>query len=254
MVESVLVEVEDGVMVITINRPEAKNALNGHAAKAIAKAIDHLENDNSIRVAILTGAGGTFCAGMDLKAFLAGDLPVVEGRGFGGLTEKLPGKPLIAAVEGHALAGGCELMLACDLVVAADDARFGIPEVKRGLVAAAGGLVRLPRQIPERVAMEMALTGSFFSAQRALDIGLINRTVPPGEALSAARVLASEIFANSPIAVAASKKVIREQYNWSETEMFEKQNVITSSVFSSEDAKEGAAAFAEKRPPSWKGR
>ena len=181
--KAVLVDVADGVMTITLNRPKARNAVNLAVAQGVAAALEELDSNDDIQVAILTGAGGSFCAGMDLKAFVTGELPVVEGRGFGGLCEKSPAKPLIAAVEGYALAGGLELMISCDLIVAADDAKFGITEVKRGLVAGAGGLMKLPRQIPPRLAMEMALTGEFSSARRAAEMGLINQVVPAGTAL-----------------------------------------------------------------------
>lgn len=252
--QAVLVEVADGVMTITLNRPKAKNAINLAVAKAVAAAIEELDSNDEIRVAILTGAGGTFCAGMDLKAFVTGELPVIPGRGFGGLAEKSPAKPLIAAVEGYALAGGLELMISCDLIVAADNAQFGITEVKRGLVAGAGGLMKLPRQIPPRLAMEMALTGDFSDAQRALDMGLINRVVPAGTALEAAKELAAKIAANGPMAVRVSKQVMMEQEDWSSEEMWAKQQELVSPVFVSEDAIEGATAFAEKRAPNWKGK
>ncbi len=254
MSETVLVDVSNGIMTITINRPEAKNALNGEAARGIAAAIDRLNEDDSITCAILTGAGGTFCSGMDLKGFLTGDLPSVEGRGFGGLTEAPPSKPLIGAIEGYALAGGCELALSCDMLVASEKSKFGIPEVKRGLVAAAGGLIRLPRQIPQNVAMELALTGDFFDAQRAADLGLVNYVVPEGGALDAAKELAAKINANGPLAVKVSKQIVSESADWSQKEMFAKQNDIAMPVFSSHDAAEGAAAFAEKRAPNWKGK
>ena len=175
---AVLTEVVDGVLVVTINRPEAKNAANGEVARGIAAAMDELDGNDALRVGILTGAGGTFCAGMDLKGFLTGDLPIVEGRGFAGVAEAPPRKPLIAAVEGYALAGGFELAITCDLIVAAETSKFGITEVKRGLVAAGGGLVRLPRQIPPRLAMEFAIVGDFVTAGRAYDMGLVNRVVP----------------------------------------------------------------------------
>ena len=254
MSEVVLTEVDGGVMTITLNRPEAKNAVNLAMAQGIAAALDELDGNDNIRCAILTGAGGTFCSGMDLKAFVSGEVPYIAGRGFGGLTEAPPAKPLIAAIEGFALAGGCELAMACDLVVAAETARFGIPEVKRGLAAGAGGLVRLPRQLPYRVAMELALTGDFMDAQRALNLGFINQTVPEGETLAAAQVLASKIAGNGPLAVKLSKQVVRESEDWATAEMFAKQQDILQPVFTSEDAIEGATAFAQKRAPNWKGR
>ena len=251
---AVLTEVSDGVMTITINRPNAKNAVNKDVAEGIAAALDALDADDNTHVVILTGAGGTFCSGMDLKAFVTGETPYVAGRGFAGMVEKSTDKPMIAAVEGYALAGGCELAITCDLIVAADNSMFGIPEVKRGLAAAAGGLVRLPRQIPSRVAMEMALTGDFMSAERAMSVGLINQIAPAGEALEQAKALAAKIAENGPLAVKRSKQVIKESIDWSQDEMFANQQEITSAVFSSEDAIEGATAFAEKRKPNWKGR
>ncbi len=250
----VLTEHDDGVMIITLNRPQAKNAANRALALGVAAAIDELESDDSLRVAILTGAGGTFCSGMDLKAFVTGEMPQIEGRGFAGLTEYRCSKPLIAAVEGYALAGGFELAISCDLIVAAQDSKFGIPEVKRGLAAAAGGLVKLPKQIPPRIAMELALTGDFISAARAYELGLVNRCCEPGEALAEARQLAAKIVANGPLAVAASLRIVASAQDWSSDEMFARQQEIVMPVLSSEDAIEGATAFAEKRAPNWKGR
>ncbi|MFB0950600.1 MAG: crotonase/enoyl-CoA hydratase family protein [Halioglobus sp.] len=254
MAEEVLMDVTDGILTVTLNRPKARNAANKALAEGVAAAMDRLDSDDSIRVAIITGAGGTFCSGMDLKAFVTGETPNVEGRGFAGLTEATPRKPLIAAVEGYALAGGLELAISCDLIVAADDAKFGIPEVKRGLAAAAGGLIKLPRQIPKRLAMELALTGDFIGAQRAYDIGLINEVVPAGTALDAAKALAARIVANGPLAVAISKQVILQSEDWSADEMWQKQQELTMPVFISEDAIEGSVAFAEKRAPNWKGK
>jgi enoyl-CoA hydratase len=254
MSDEVLVEVADGIMTVTLNRPKAKNAANKALAVGVAAAMDELDSNDDIRVAILTGAGGTFCSGMDLKAFVTGEMPMVEGRGFAGITEKPPQKPLIAAVEGYALAGGLELMITCDLIVAADNAKFGIPEVKRGLAAAAGGLIRLPRQIPSRLAMELALTGDFITAERAQSMGLINRVVPAGTALDAARELAAAICANGPLAVRISKQVVTQSGDWSGEEMWQKQQEVVMPIFTSEDAIEGATAFAEKRAPNWKGK
>ncbi|WP_027875013.1 crotonase/enoyl-CoA hydratase family protein [Spongiibacter marinus] len=253
MANEVIVAVEDGVMLITINRPEAKNSVNLAVAKGIAAAMEELDSNDEIRAAILTGAEGTFCSGMDLKAFVTGELPIIEGRGFAGLVEAPPRKPLIAAVEGFALAGGFELAISCDMIVSAGNAKFGIPEVKRGLVAGAGGLLKLPRQIPRRVAMELALTGDAIDAQRAYDLGLINRVVEAGAALATARELADKIAANGPMAVLASKQIMNESEEWSSEEMFNKQNDIALPVFASKDAIEGATAFAEKRPPKWRG-
>ena len=252
MTDAVLTEVRGNVLIVTLNRPEAKNAANKALAEGVAAAMDRLDSDNDLRVGIITGAGGTFCSGMDLKGFLAGERPHIPGRGFAGLTESPPRKPLIAAVDGYALAGGVEIALACDMIVANVDSKFGIPEVKRGLAAAAGGLVRLPRQIPQRLAMELALTGDFISAARAYEMGLINRIVP-GVALDGALELAQAISANGPLAVAASKQVIREQQDWSQAEQWAKQYELTAAVFTSNDAREGAAAFAQKRAPNWTG-
>jgi enoyl-CoA hydratase len=253
MAEPVLAEVSDGVGVITINRPEARNAVNGAVARGIAAAVDELDGRADVRVLILTGAGGTFSAGMDLKGFLAGDAPVVEGRGFGGIVEHPPVKPVIAAVEGYALAGGFELALACDLVVAAETARFGLPEVRRGLVAAAGGLLRLPQRIPYHLAMEIALTGAHYPAQRLVEAGLVNQVVPEGEALASATELARRIAQNAPLALAATKRVIAHAADWDSAEAFGRQSEIINPVFGSADAMEGALAFAEKRPPNWRG-
>jgi enoyl-CoA hydratase len=253
MSDEILTEVKDGVLVITINRPDAKNAMNKAGAEGIATALDRLDAEDDLRVAILTGAGGTFCSGMDLKGFLRGESPIVEGRGFGGLTQKSPAKPIIAAVEGYALAGGLELMISCDMVVAHTGAKFGIPEVKRGLIAAAGGLMKLPEMIPPKVAMELALTGDFIDAPRAYELGLVNR-VTDGSAMDGAMELAKAIAANGPLAVKVSKQVIEESRGWSLESRWDEQGKLMPQVFMSEDAREGAAAFAEKRAPNWKGK
>lgn len=254
MSNAVLVEVKGAVLVITINRPEARNAVNGEVATGVAAALDRLDAETALSVGILTGAGGTFSAGMDLKGFLKGESPVVEGRGLAGLTQAPPRKPLIAAVEGWALAGGCEMVLACDLVVAAENAKFGLPEVKRSLVAGGGGLLRLPQRLPYHVAMEVALTGDPLTAQRAYEFGLVNRLTPPGGAVEGALALAEAIGANGPLALIASKEIVRRSGDWTEEEGWKQQMDIMAPVFSSEDAREGATAFAEKRAPRWQGR
>jgi enoyl-CoA hydratase len=253
MSDAVLTEVDGGVAVITINRPEAKNAVNGAVAKGVASALDELDARKDVSVLVLTGTGGTFSAGMDLKGFLTGDNPIAEGRGFGGIAERPPTKPIIAAVEGYALAGGFELALACDMIVASSEAKFGLPEVKRGLVAGAGGLLRLPRRIPYHAAMELALSGEHYPASRLAELGLVNKVTSPGEALAEARALAIRIAANAPLALAATKRVIVESADWDSSEQFAKQGEIINPVFVSKDAMEGAAAFAEKRPPEWSG-
>ena len=248
----VLTEVEDGILIVTINRPEAKNAMTMAAAQGISAAMDRLEAEADLRVAILTGAGGTFCSGMDLKGFLRGERPSVEGRGFGALSQWTPSKPVIAAVDGYALAGGMELALSCDLIVANSGAKFGIPEAKRGLAAAAGGLIKLPRQIPPRIAMELALTGDFIDAARAFQLGFVNRVVD-GPAIDGAKELARRIAENGPLAVAATKQVVRNSFLWSDDEMWDKQQAILGNLFATNDAREGATAFAEKRKPNWTG-
>jgi enoyl-CoA hydratase len=241
------------VMVVTINRPEARNAVNAAVAQGVAAALDRLDSSPDLRAGIITGGGGTFCAGMDLKGFLAGEDPTVGGRGFGGIVTRPPAKPVIAAVEGYALAGGFEIVLACDLIVASEEATFGLPEVTRGLVAAAGGLIRLPARIPYHLAMEIALTGDRFPASRLYQAGLISRLVPAGEALAEAKKLAARIAANAPLALAASKRIVVESADWPASEAFGRQSEISAPVFSSADAIEGAAAFAEKRAPVWRG-
>ncbi|KXF57146.1 enoyl-CoA hydratase [Rhodococcus sp. SC4] len=250
----VLVEADSGILTITINRPEQRNAMSLSAATVIAEALTRLDDDPELSVAILTGSSGTFCAGMDLKRFRLGERPIVKGRGFGGLVEAPPAKPLIAAVEGWALGGGFEMVLACDLVVAGTGARFGLPEVKRGLAARAGGIFRAPRVLPRAVALEMLLTGEPITAQDAQTHGLVNRVVEDGAAVATARALAASITANAPLAVRASKALALDSRTWTDEESFGWQSTYTDPVFASADAEEGATAFAERRAPRWQGR
>lgn len=250
--QPVLTHTEGNVFVITLNRPGARNAVNLQTAQLVAAAIDRFNADDSLAVAVLTGAGGTFCSGMDLKGFVQGENPFIEGRGFAGLTLAPPAKPLIAAVEGYALAGGFEVMLACDLVVAAVDAQFGLPEVKRGLIAAAGGLYTLPDRTHRAIAMEMALTGGMYPAEFVERRGLVNRLVPAGQALAGAMELARSIAANGPLAVRVSKQVIVGDS--SNEDKHNKQQPLVDMIMNSRDAIEGATAFAEKRTPKWTGK
>ena len=252
--EPVLTERRDGVLVITLNRPDARNAVNLALAEGLAAALDALDADDALTVGVLAGAGRGFSAGMDLKAFVAGERPYVGDRGFAGITQRAARKPLIAAIEGFAMAGGFEIALACDLIVAARGARLGIPEVKRSLVAAAGALLRLPRRMPYGVAMELALTGEPILAERAYELGVVNRLAEAGGAVDAALALAGEIARNGPLALAATKAILEAQFDWGEEEFWARQGEISDPVFGSEDAREGATAFAEKRDPVWKGR
>jgi enoyl-CoA hydratase len=251
---AVLTERRDGVLLITLNRPRARNAVNLELAEGVAASLDTLDSDDDLRAGVLTGAGGYFCAGMDLKAFVAGERPWVEGRGFAGIVQRPASKPLIAAIEGFAVAGGLEIALACDLIVAARGAKLGIPEAKRSLVAAGGALLRLPRRIPYHVAMELALTGDPIESERAHELGLVNRLADVGGAVDTALELAGRIAANGPLAIAASKQILAEQADWSQEDFWAKQGEIAGPVMTSEDAREGSVAFAEKRDPVWKGR
>lgn len=251
MTETLIEEVHGPILVLTINRPRVRNALNRDVAEGLAAGLDRLDTDDDLRAGILTGAEGTFSSGMDLKAFGEGNRPVVEGRGFAGLGETPPRKPLIAAVEGYAVAGGFELVIACDLIVASPNAQFGLPEVRRGLLAAGGGLIRLPHRIPYNVAMELALTGDTIDAERAAALGIVNRLSAAGEALADALELARQIAANGPLAVAASKRVVGFAAEMTEKEAWRAQDPLGEEITFSEEAAEGARAFVEKRPPSW---
>jgi enoyl-CoA hydratase len=252
--QAVLTARRDRVLLITLNRPEARNAVNLAVAEGVAAALDQLDADDALAVGVLTGAGKGFSAGMDLKAFVTGERPWVGDRGFAGIVRRASRKPLIAAVEGFAVAGGLEVALACDLIVAAKGARLGIPEVKRSLVAAGGALRHLPRRIPYGVAMELALTGDPVSAERAYELGLVNRLAEPGGAVDAALELAGAIAGNGPLGLDASKAILQQQFDWDDAEFWERQGELSDPVFASEDAREGATAFSEKREPVWKGR
>jgi len=251
---AVLTERRGRILLITLNRPDARNAVNAALAQGVAAALDELDGDVDLAVGVLTGAGSGFCAGMDLKAFMRGESAWVDGRGFAGIVQGPPRKPLIAAIEGFAVAGGLEVALACDLIVATGGAKLGIPEVKRSLVAAGGALLRLPRRIPYHVAMELALTGDTITAERGYELGFVNRVVERGDAVDTALALAAAIELNAPLALAASKRIIMESPDWSREEEFDRQAEIAGPVFPSEDAREGATAFTEKRDPVWKGR
>jgi enoyl-CoA hydratase len=250
----VLTERSSGVLIVTINRPHARNAINLATAQALGAAMDELDSDGSLSAGVLTGAGGNFCAGMDLKAFLAGERPSLPRQGFAGIVEQPPRKPLIAAVEGYALAGGFEIALACDIIVAANDARFGLPEARRGLVAAGGGLMRLSEHVPYHIAVEWALTGDQISVGQAAAAGLVNRVTEPGTSLREACRLAGRIAENGPLAVRATKEILVNSRDWKLSERFALQRELTEPVRSSEDAREGARAFTEKRHPAWQGR
>ena len=251
---SLLRERRGGVSVLTFNRPRRRNAIDLATARLLSAALDELDGTDELRVAVLTGGAELFSAGMDLKDFAqTGQRPIDERRGGFGIVGAPPGKPIIAAVEGPALGGGFEIALACDLIVAGQSATFGLPEVKRGLVASGGGMLRLPRRIPRNVATEAVLTGRSLTAHRCAALGLINAVVPDGGALEAALALADEIARNAPLAVRASKAVMNQSAMWPEDDQFARQEMVIDPVRRSEDAREGARAFAEKRTPRWRG-
>jgi enoyl-CoA hydratase len=252
--QPVLTERRGNVLLITLNRPKVRNAVNAALAAGVGGALDELDADDELSVGVLTGAGGFFSAGMDLGAFMKGESPWFGDRGFAGIAQRSSRKPLIAAVEGFALAGGMEIALSCDLIVAAKGAKMGIPEAKRSLVAAGGALLRMPRRMPYHVVMELALTGDPLPAERFAELGLVNHLANPDGALDVALELAGRLAGNGPLALVATKRILQEQFDWDSAEMWEKQGAISGPVFASEDAKEGAAAFKEKREPVWKGR
>jgi enoyl-CoA hydratase len=251
-----LVETErqGNVAVLRLNRPEAKNAISPEVSAAMAEALDAVEADTSARAVVLASTGDVFSAGADLKVVAQGrGMEIGAGKGgFAGIVTRDFPKPIIAAVQGAALAGGFEIVLSCDLVVAADTARFGIPEVQRGLLAAAGGLIRLPKRVPLALALELAMTGDAISAERAHQLGLVNRVVPRERVLEEAVSLADRIGQNSPIAVRMSRRLVKEAAEVSEADGWALTGKYAVEVFSSGDAIEGSTAFAEKRPPVWK--
>ncbi|MGM5069135.1 crotonase/enoyl-CoA hydratase family protein [Rhodococcus qingshengii] len=242
------------IATISINRPAVRNAIDLPTALNLESALDEIEADNDIRVIVLTGTASMFSAGMDLKAFAAtGERPITTGRGAFGIVGRPPSKPTIAAVEGHALGGGFEIALAADLIVAGESATFGLPEVKRGLVAAAGGLMRLPTRIPVNIALQAALSGEPISAAEGRSFGLVNKIASDGSALAGAVELAASIARNAPLALRVSKEIIYRSADWSVDDMFERQSPLTAVVRESNDASEGARAFVEKREPIWSG-
>lgn len=254
MANEVLRERRGHIELLTINRPEVRNAINRVTALALSDALDDCETNNDVWVVVLTGAGDkAFSAGMDLKAFATGEFPITD-KGFGGLTKRDFPKPLIAAVNGSALAGGFEMMISCDMVVAADHALFGIPEATRGLIAGAGGLIRLPKRVPLTLAYEMALTGDPMDAPRAYELGLVNRVVPGVEVLNVAMALAERIAQNAPLAVRTSKSVIKQAVDMSGAQAWTLNDEAFGMIGASADAIEGAVAFAEKRKPNWQGK
>jgi enoyl-CoA hydratase len=254
MTDEILRERRGHVEILTINRPDARNAINRATALALSSALDEIETDDDVWVVVLTNAGDkAFSAGMDLKAFATGEFPITE-KGFAGITKRTFAKPLIAAANGSALAGGFEIMISCDMVVAADHAKFGIPEAQRGLIAGGGGLIRLAKRIPLTIAYEMALTADPIDAARALELGLVNRVVPSAQVLDTAVALAERIAQNAPLAVRVSKQVMRDSLELSEEQSWQLNDEQFGVIGKSSDALEGAIAFAEKRAPNWQGK
>ena len=249
-------EIRGRVGVLKINRPEKKNAVNGDVARGMEAALDQLEENPEVWLGVLTAEGNVFCAGADLKAInegKAGDLQTERG-GFGGLVARTRTKPLIAAVDGPALAGGTEIVLACDMVVASTAASFGIPEVKRSLVAAAGGLFRLPRMLPRNIALELGLTGDPITAERAYQFGMVNELCEPGTALDTALAFAARIAANAPLAVRETLRLMLELRDADDETAFKASGAAMIGLASTEDFWEGPKAFLEKRDPQWQGK
>ncbi|MBL7489348.1 crotonase/enoyl-CoA hydratase family protein [Frankia sp. AgB1.9] len=252
---TVLVEQQGAVLIVTLNRPEQRNALDGATMAGVGRALSDAEGDDTVAAIVLTGAGDVFCAGLDLKAFASSGTQLAEsGPGLEVFTQRLYPKPIIGAANGPAVAGGFELLLACDLVVAADSARFGLPEVKRGLVAAGGGILNLPRRLPLALALELGLTGDPVDAARAYELGLVNRVVPASEVRAEALKLAERIAANAPLAVRFTKEQMRTVGGGTDPEELNRFHKLIGPIFGSDDAREGAVAFAERRPPVWTGR
>jgi enoyl-CoA hydratase len=246
-------EVRGSVLVIELNRPHTKHAFHGALATALSDTLDRFDEDAALCVAVLTGSGKTFSSGQDLKALVQKDRGYTEKRGGFGIMKRPPDKPIISAVEGYAIGGGFELALCTDMIVAASDAKFGLPEVRRGLIALGGGLFRLPRRIPYHIAMEMALTGELYPAARMFELGLVSRVVEPGKALEGALALAAAVSENGPLALRASKQIVAHSHAWSDAEGWIEQRRYAQPALESEDAREGPRAFAEKRKPVWRG-
>ncbi|MEK4425795.1 crotonase/enoyl-CoA hydratase family protein [Solibacillus sp. FSL K6-1523] len=252
----ILTERRGRLLIVTINRPEAKNAFDFATSSQMNEAMDMYENDPELSVAIITGAGGVFSAGADLKALGRGEKlsgPMLSRGGFG-IMRKPPNKPIIAAIEGHAVAGGFELALCCDLIVAAKGSKMGLPEAKHNLVAVGGGLIHLPKRMPYHLVMELALTADMWPVERMHTYGVVNRIAEPGESLNVAIELAERLLENGPTALIASKEIIRQSYDWTVEEAWENQVPIAKHAMESEDRDEGLRAFAEKRKPVWTGR